>query len=222
MTRADLLEVVYSFYPRGLIDGGLGFEDTEEVQRQRDAARRGGAEYPRWKAMIGRLGARYSLWDRSLHLLAGGRDPAYSATITIPGRMLGFHVSLLGPYYGIHRTDAAGEEAVGLDLAREIEATYPGHQPIPLELGDEVVPEVCPFGRATVYRCLLSEVWEESSGPWPPPPVSPEKRAEKQAELEAASARLLERERRGLPVARPVNVDADAPRPPAKPPTGST
>jgi hypothetical protein len=178
MTCAKLLEVVYWFYPRGLDVGGLGYEDTEQRQRQWDAARRGVAECPTWKAMLRRLDARYKLLvDQSEHLLSGRYDPAYSAEICIPGRRLGFHVSLLGPYYGIHRTGAPGEELPALDLAREIEATYPGYAPIPPEIGNEIVPDVALdgryFGTAPIYECLLSGVWEYSSGPWPPPPRPP-------------------------------------------------
>jgi hypothetical protein len=167
MTRSELLEVVYRFYPRGLLEGGHGYFDSEECQRHADVTRRGIAEYPTWKAMIRRLGARYPLMDRSVSILAGSYDPAYSGHIEIPGHMLGFHVSLLGPYYGIHRLGAPGEEPAALDLAQEIEATYPGYAPIPPELGDEVVPDVVSLGRTTIYVCLLSEVWKWSSGPEP-------------------------------------------------------
>jgi hypothetical protein len=179
MTRDELLEVVYRFYPRGLLVGGLGYDDTVERQRQRDAARRGAAEYPTWKAMIRRLRDRYPLMDHSVSLLAGSCDPAYSADIDIPGGgTLYFHVSLLGSYYGIHRTGAPGEEPPALDLAREIEATYPGYAPIPPELGDEVVPDVGHFGKTTIYECLLSNVWKWGSPTWPspsPPPTDAER-----------------------------------------------
>ncbi len=164
MTRADLLEVIYRFYPRGLATGGLGYDDTEERQRQRDAARSGAAGRPTWTAMLRRLGARYEVAsDGSLCLLAEWYTPAYSADIEIAGHMVGLHVSLLGPYYGIHRTGLPGEEPAALDLAREIEATYPGYEPIPPELGEEVVPDVDfdhrRFGKATIYDCLLSPEW---------------------------------------------------------------
>ena len=170
MTRSILLDLVYLFYPRGLNPWGLGYDDTEERYRQREAARHGAAEYPTWKAMIRRLGARYSFWDRSVCLLAGSCEPAYWGEVHIPGRKLGFHVSLLGPYYGIHRMGAPGEEPAALDLDREILATYRGYEPIPPELGDQVVPDVCLdgryFGKATIYDCLLSQEWESSSGPY--------------------------------------------------------
>ncbi len=178
MTLSDLLAVVYRFYPRGILPTGLGYDDTEERHRQREVARRAVAEYPTWKAMIRRLGARYPLMNHSVRILAAdyverSYDPGYSADIEIGGHTLGFHVSLLGPYYGIRRLGAPDEEQPALDLAREIEATYPGHETIPPELGNEVVPDVGNFGKTTIYHCLLSEVWESSSYPTPPPDTTP-------------------------------------------------
>src|SRR6185312_16512351 len=110
MSRSDLLELVYSFYPRGMIPGGIGYEDTLERFRQLEAARRGVDDYPRWKAMMRRLGERYPIWDWSLYLLDGSWGPAYSGSVYIPGCRLGFSVSLLGPCYGIHRLGVPGEE----------------------------------------------------------------------------------------------------------------
>jgi len=229
MTCAELLEVVYSFYPRGLYAGGLGYEDTVERQRQRDAARRGVAAFATWKAMIRRLGARYRLMDHSLHLLAGRWDPAYSAMILLPeGGELYFHVSLLGPYYGIHRTSAAREEPAARDIAREIKATYPGYQPIPPELGDEVVPDVTLdnrwFGQATIYDCLLSVLWEWGSPTPPrPAPVAPTPmRAGRRFEFTIISKR---HEGGGDPDGESHDHaprDDDPPRPPTNAPTRST
>jgi hypothetical protein len=137
MTRAELLEVIYRFYPRGLPEHAPAYKGTDERRRLVDAARRGRAEYPTWKAMMRRLGDRYRVQNESLHLLAGGVDPAYSARIWLADeRALSFHVCLLGPYYGVHTPGAPGEEPVASDVAREIEATYPGYQPVPPELGD--------------------------------------------------------------------------------------
>jgi hypothetical protein len=173
MTRSELLEVVYRFYPRGMHEFSSGYDDTVEAYNLREAARRGAAEYPTWRAMIRRLGDRYSLMDHSVCLLAGWREPAYSAQIWIPERTLYFHMSLLGPYYAVKRTDAPEEEPAALDLAREIEATYRGYEPILPEFGNEVVPDVGCFGKETIYRCLFSSFWEYDSGPWPPPPPPP-------------------------------------------------
>ncbi|WP_437544841.1 hypothetical protein WME97_37090 [Sorangium sp. So ce367] len=172
-TRSELLDVVYHFYPRGVRctdriyvpPNEPFYDDTEEHRRLVEAANRGRAEYPTWKAMIRRLGDRYGLQNESLHLLAGGGDPAYSARIWLTDETaLGFHVSLLGPYYGIHLPGIIPEEEpVAHEIAREIEATYPGYRPIPPELGNEVVPDVAmdtvSMGKATIYMCLFSVVW---------------------------------------------------------------
>ena len=206
MTRAELLEVVYRFHPRGLYDGGLGYDDTEEAQHFRDAMRRGVAAYPTWRALFDRLRPRYPLRNHSLSFQRGGWDPAYSGEIYLPGDCsLYFHVSLLGPYYGIHRTGLPVEELPAVDLAREIEATFPGYVPIPPELGNEVVPDVAPgnrlFGEATVYDCLLAGRWA-----WALPPGYAEPTA---AEFEAARAHLEARSRAGLPVLLPAGVEHD-------------
>ncbi|WP_437745824.1 hypothetical protein WMF39_12845 [Sorangium sp. So ce1504] len=172
ITRSELLDVVYRFYPRGVHKitrihvppDELVYEDTEERCRLVEAANRGQAEYPRWKVMIDRLGERCSLQNESLSLLAGWVEPAYSARIWLTDdAALSFHVSLLGPYYGIHLPGIPEEEPVAREIAGEIEATYPGYQPIPPELGNEVVPDVdmdgVSMGQATIYVCLFSVVW---------------------------------------------------------------
>lgn len=172
ITRSELLDVVYGFYPRGVHNFARihvppnepFYDDTEEHRRLVGAASRGRAEYPTWKAMIRRLGDRYGLQNESLHLLSGGADPAYSARIWLTDQTaLSFHVSLLGPYYGIHLPGIPEEEPVAREIAREIEATYPGYRPIPSELGNEVVPDVAmagaSMGKATINMCLFSVAW---------------------------------------------------------------
>ncbi|WP_233561092.1 hypothetical protein [Sorangium cellulosum] len=114
--------------------------------------------------MIDRLGDRYRLQNESLNLFAGGIDPAYPARIWLTDETaLSFHVSLLGPYYGIHLPGIPEEEPVAREIAKEIEATYTGCQPLPPELGNEVVPDVdmdgVLMGEATIYVCLFSIVW---------------------------------------------------------------
>ncbi|WP_437332467.1 hypothetical protein [Sorangium sp. So ce394] len=180
ITRSELLDVVYRFYPRGVQKimriyvppNEPVYDDTEEHRRLVEAANRGRAEYPTWEAMIDRLGDRYSLQNESLNLFTGGIDPAYSARIYRPKDLepvpslssrasLSFHVSVLGPYYGVHSRGEPDE--IPAVVAEEIEATYPGYQPIPPELGNEVVPDVdmdgVMMGEATIYVCLFSVVW---------------------------------------------------------------
>ncbi|XXT16584.1 hypothetical protein WME94_40770 [Sorangium sp. So ce429] len=172
ITRSELLDVVYRYYPRGVHcferihvpPNEPFYDDTEEHRRLMEAATRGRAEYPTWKAMIRRLGDRYGLQNESLNLFAGGSDPAYSARIWLTDETaLSFHVSLLGPYYGIHLPGIPEEEPVAREITREIEASYPGYQTIPAELGNEVVPDVSMdwafMGEATIYVCLFSRVW---------------------------------------------------------------
>jgi hypothetical protein len=172
ITRSELLDVVYRFYPRGVRNfmriyvppNEPFYDDTEEHRRLMEAANRGRAEYPTWQAMIRRLQDRYSVQNESISLLAGWVIPAYSARIWLTDETaLSFHVSLLGPYCGIHLPGIPEEEPVAREIAREIEATYPGYQPIPPELGNEVVPDVemdwAIMGEATIYTCLFSNVW---------------------------------------------------------------
>lgn len=180
-TLSELLDVVYRFYPRGVRKtmrmyvppNEPVYDDTEEHRHLVKAANRGRAEYPTRKAMIRRLRNRFRLQDESLHLLAGGGgDPAYSARIYRPKDLepvpslssrasLSFHVSLLGPYYGIR--DGGEPDEIPAAVAEEIEATYPGYRPIPPELGNEVVPDVdmdgVSMGQATIDMCLFSVVW---------------------------------------------------------------
>jgi hypothetical protein len=121
VTRSELLEVVYRFYPRNVLEYDPAYAASEEHRRLVDAARRAAADYPTWKEMIRRLGAQYSLQNECTHLLAGGVDPGYSARIWLTAkRALSLHVSVLGPYYGIHRSGAPDEEPVVRDIAREI------------------------------------------------------------------------------------------------------
>ncbi|MRG94003.1 hypothetical protein [Polyangium spumosum] len=180
ITRAELFDIVYRFYPRGVHNfsrihvppGEPVYDDTEEHRRLVEASNRGRAEYPTWEAMIDRLGDRYGLQNESINLLAGWLSPAYSARIYRPKDLepvpslssrasLSFHVSLLGPYYGIH--DMGGPDEKPAVVAAEIEATYPGYQTIPPELGNELVPDVAMdgalMGEATIYICLFSKVW---------------------------------------------------------------
>jgi hypothetical protein len=115
--------------------------------------------------MIRRLGTQCGIQDDSLHLLSGNVDPAYSGRVWLTDETtINFHVSLLGPYYGIQLPGVSEEEPVVRELVREIEATYPGYQTIPPEIGNEVVPDVCfnsDFGERTIYVLLFSDYWTQ-------------------------------------------------------------
>lgn len=172
VTRSELLDLVYQFYPRGILyidrintaPGDPVYEDTEEHCRLMVAAARGRREHRRWDQMLDRLRARFSLQNESLHLLGGGIDPAYSGRVwlVLGKTSINFHVSLLGPYYGIQVPGVPEEEPVAREIAREIEAAYPGYRTIPPEIGNEGVPDLAvqlPMGKVTIYMCLFSEMW---------------------------------------------------------------
>lgn len=171
-TRAMLLDLVYKYYPRGMVDihrmhvspGEPVYEDTDEHCRLMTAAAFGRREYATWKSMMTRLQKNYSVQDESLHLLAGGIHPAYSGRmwLTLGKTSINFHVSLLGPYYGIQLPGVPEEVPAAHEIAREIEATYTDYQTIPPEIGNEIVVDVSAgrdFGSATIYTCLFSEIW---------------------------------------------------------------
>ncbi len=93
---------------------------------------------------------------------------------------LAFFVSFVVPYYVIYslrmlddpgRTGeqvsfepSPDEQPFASAVKEEIEATYPGHEPMPPEVGMTVVPEIDDFGHgpdsnATIFDCLFNEVW---------------------------------------------------------------
>lgn len=170
-TRSELIALIYRFYPRGMMHihrihvgpDEIYYGDMEEHQRLIAAAKRGKDEYPIWKAMTRRLGDQYGLQNECTFLLADWVAPAYSARIWLTNEIaLSFHVSLIGPYYGIRLPGLPEDVTVAREVAREIEATYPGYQQIPPELGNEVISDVDAgpeYGRATIYDCLFSDAW---------------------------------------------------------------
>jgi hypothetical protein len=164
MRRSELLALIYRFYPAGMPVDHPEYPQTEEYRRRLEARRVALAGFQKWKDMLRRLGGQ----DDSLHLTIGDReDPAYSGSIKGDRCALGFHVSFLGHYYGIHRLGAAEEGPMAEAVAREIEGTYYGFQNIPPEIGYGLVPHVeldtIQMDEATVYECLFSPVWDESS-----------------------------------------------------------
>ncbi|MEO5728106.1 MAG: hypothetical protein ABI134_36405 [Byssovorax sp.] len=168
ITRSELLDVVYRFYPRGvqpyarihLPPNEPFYDDTEEYCRLVEAANRGRAEYPTWKAMIGRLGDRYGLQNESIHLLAGGVGPGYSARIYRPKDLepvpsfrsrasLSFHVSLLGPYYGIHDMGEPDEKPAAMSKTNAMLART---RPRPRAAQARAPGSVCLFRRSEAGR----------------------------------------------------------------------
>lgn len=180
MTPAALLAVVYRFYPRGLRVGSPGYKETPEYRRRFAATRQAAAEFPKWRGMLDRLGARYGIHDLSLHVFGSGVDSAYSVKLSIPGMgaehdalaengklgsqiKFGCCVSFLGPYYVVCHTNVAIDEPYVQDVTREVQATYRGYELVPPELGNVQVPDVAldtvGMGEVTIYNALLSTDW---------------------------------------------------------------
>ncbi len=191
---AGLTELVHRYYPRGR-PYGPDYKNTEEYRRLVDAVRSAGTDYDHhWRPMLRRLRARFpdrELRDLAIHLVAGNVDASYPAALALPllqsdelSHELGFHVSILAPYYVVYSTRLVRAEDdlraykgkrcdLRLDLSpaeqpdaqvltQEIEATY-AYEPMPPEIGNVVVPDVATNGRAlgkaTIYDCLLSDDW---------------------------------------------------------------
>lgn len=193
-TVNEAFDVVYRFYPRGVWPDGAGYDQTDERRRQQEAVQQAVAGYDRWRSMLDPLRVRFpvcTVRDRALSLLAGSFLAAYSAEIDLPlvepskgVHSLGFHVSILAPYYVIyisrtfllddHPTGdkatlpavrleiVAEEEPYARELAQEIEATY-GYASMAPEIGRVIVPDVATcfrrMGEARIYDCLLSDDW---------------------------------------------------------------
>lgn len=168
-TTAELLDLVYRYYPRGMphncrieVDPReLMYVDTKEHCRLFKACARGRRKWPRWKAMIRRLGDRYLVNDESLHLLAGNIDAGYSGRVWVTKEAtINVHVSLLGPYYALQLPGAPDEERIADEIIDEIEATYPMYREIPPEVGNQVVPDVAfenwGFGEHTINTLLFA------------------------------------------------------------------
>lgn len=108
----ELIEIVYSYYPRGLPSDDPRYRETDEYRRLMAARRRAGASNEPWRAMLRRLGdhsPEHSVEDRSLHLQTGKLDACYAGALSLPSNTpgehyhyLGFMVSFLVPYYAVY------------------------------------------------------------------------------------------------------------------------
>ncbi len=189
---AKLIELCYRYYPRSLSDDDPRYKDTEEHRCLVAARRTAGAnEEERWRPMLRRINARFpspGVQNLSLHLPTGSCDGGYSGRLWLhalrpegSADSLEFHVSFLAPYYFLFssRLPEGGqryeqqvallpkEEPYARAVVEEIEATFPGYEPMPPEVGNVVVPDVVAgnkgMGEATLYHCLFTDgLWLES------------------------------------------------------------
>jgi hypothetical protein len=202
-TLNELLSIVYRFYPHAKSYDDVGpdeerlkaFRDTEDLIAARRQA--GSKEpYEQWRAMLGRLQARFPervIRNHSLHLPTGSYDACYISRLDLPplvgenSREIGFLVSFLVPYYVVYSsrithldpydlanqwqsirqqisfTFTADEEPYLKEISAEIEATYSGYEPMPLDVGNVIVPDVFvgnqSLGEGTLFHCLFTDAW---------------------------------------------------------------
>jgi hypothetical protein len=119
---AELLEIIYRHYPRGLARDDPGYTKTEAYGRLSDARRRAGADSKAWNALLERAGDRFPEnvpMNDSVHLPTGKMDAAYSGKIFLEPRpvltvppprgllprgspAIGFMISFICPYYVVY------------------------------------------------------------------------------------------------------------------------
>lgn len=122
---------------------------------------------------------------------AGPADRCFTGALWLPvhdperiQHELGFAVSFVVPYYVVHSSrtirldpplgmrDSKREVSFELSalelpfakgIVEEIESSFPGHTPMPPEVGNTIVPDVCTDlrgpGEATLFDCLFSDSW---------------------------------------------------------------
>lgn len=107
----ELTDVVYRYYPRGLLSNENCYNEADEYLRLVAARRQAGADNELWRAMLQRLGSNFpqaKVQNRSLHLPTGDWDACYSAFLYLPtapgehNHAVGFFVSFLVPYYIVY------------------------------------------------------------------------------------------------------------------------
>jgi hypothetical protein len=115
----ELFEVAYQYFPRGMVRGDPGHEQTPEVLRQKAARVPASARYEDWRIMLRRLRVRFPeeqfpgfmVNNLSLFLqvpTASDFDRCYTGELWLPVRSakekhhdLEFLVSFVVPYYTI-------------------------------------------------------------------------------------------------------------------------
>ena len=110
ITRSELLDVVYRYYPRGDVPDDR-YKETEEYRRLVAARIQAGVDREPWSALVQRLEERFpenDIHDDTLHLVSGGSDACYSGRIFLPKlpgehrHSLVFLVSFVVPCYVIY------------------------------------------------------------------------------------------------------------------------
>lgn len=188
----NLLPIVYRYYSRGMNEYDPGYTETEEHRRLIQARLQASAEGNPWSVLLGRLYARFprGIHNASLHLPTGRMDAGYAGWLELPVRgwyevhhKVGFLISFIAPCYVVYgasiviapTTRGTGraqdirfaftpdEETYVRAITGEILSVFPGHEPLPPEVGNVIVPDVVAgnqmMGQTTLYHCLFTDAW---------------------------------------------------------------
>jgi hypothetical protein len=146
-----------------------------------------------WCGLLARLSARFpdhQIQNGSFHLPTGEMDAGHSGLFWLPPRgtweknhVLGFLVSFIAPSYVVYSsahvvspslephsavhdirfTFSPDEEPYAQAIIAEIDAVFPRYEPMPPEIGNQIVSDVAVgnqlIGKATLYHCLFTECW---------------------------------------------------------------
>lgn len=180
-TLDELLQIVYRYYPRGVLDHEPGYHRSTEFRRL-DAIRKEAASSKVWLAYLDRLSLRFNgvIFNRSLALARFPCDACTWVTHLLPPRssdpqdadLLGIAISFIAPYYVLYSSrtidrtyyDAVrffypfdlndDEVADAQIMVDEMKLLYPEHEPMPPEVGNIVVPDVM-AGNQMIGRATL-------------------------------------------------------------------
>lgn len=134
-TTEELVEIVYSYFPRGLRGDEPHYKQTPEYRRRIEARNPASARFREWCAMLSRLKERLSDGLRDIGVQNGSPflaspnaatlDRCFTGALWLPPRspqeshhQLEFLVSFVVPYYFIHsswmvrRAEPAGSRAL--------------------------------------------------------------------------------------------------------------
>lgn len=158
-STAELSEIAYSLFPRGIASGDPEYLGTAQYRHQQEAHARASGEYKVWSRILARTEARFpeerfpgvSVENRSLFLQSPtieAFDRCFSGALRLPVRgpsekqhRLGFLVSFVVPYYVVYSGRLAQLDAprMGMDVENVVSFEMsPDEEPFARGLVEEI------------------------------------------------------------------------------------
>lgn len=199
---AELVDIAYQYFPRGMQGDEPGYNQTPEARRRIEARVGASARFGEWVGMLRRLEQRFAAFQapelivhNGSHFLASPGashlDRCFTGAVSLPVRAdweevhkVQFLVSFVVPYYTVYSISfpRVAKPEGGLEpgpqisfdfspdevpfvkaIEEEVSRTFPGHEPMPPEVGKTIVPDVIGggnlYGESTIYGCLFSDDW---------------------------------------------------------------